>query len=105
MAVHARFGPAMALQEWIPLRKQSRWCLMLSGEEHNRTVLGNPDAFQSGGIAIRGRQGSILSRLNRGLVGMNGEGHRQQRRLVMPLFTPKAVSEYYAPMVEVVSRE
>lgn len=103
--VHDRYGPAVAIQEWLPWRKRNRWCVVLSGAENNRKVLGDPDSYQSSAIAIRGRSGSILSRLNRGLIGMNGEEHRRQRRLVTPLFTPKAVSEYYQQMVEIVSRK
>ena len=102
-AMYQRYGPAVAVREWLPLRKRNRWCLLLSGAEHSRRVLSDPESFQSSAIAIRGRGGTAPSRLSRGLIGMNGEEHRRQRRLVTPLFKPKVFPAYFPQMVEVVA--
>jgi cytochrome P450 len=41
-----------------------------------------------------GPRDSALRRIRHGLTAMNGEEHRQQRQLVMPLFTKQAVDGY-----------
>jgi cytochrome P450 len=103
-AAYCRHGALLAIREPIRRKKQHCCCLLISGAEHNRQVLGNPDAFFSGGLVISGPRGSVLNRLRRGLIGINGDKHRQQRRIVSPLFLRKAIANYYPQMVDVVRR-
>ena len=97
-----RYGSLGALSE--PFSRRGR-CLIVSGADLNRQVLGDPETFQSGGVLVRGPHGSVLNRLRRGLVGANGEAHREMRRVVTPLFLPKAVRQYLPRMADVVRRE
>ena len=78
---------------------------VISGAELNRQVLGNPEMFHSGSLTISGRRDSVLNRLRRGMIGSNGQAHRDIRRLVSPLFMPKAVQRYVPRMVEVVREQ
>jgi cytochrome P450 len=62
------------------------------GPDFNQAVLSNPGLFYSPDLSIL--QQSALTRLTSGLVSMNGERHRQQRRLMMPSFHRQAVAGY-----------
>lgn len=68
------------------------------GSEFNKTVLGNPALFHSPNLSTMMKE-SALTRLTSGLVSMNGERHKQQRRLMMPAFHKQAVSTYRDLMV------
>ena len=80
-------------------------CFIASGAEYNRQVLGDPQTFHAGGLILRGPSGSVLNRLRRGLIGANGPEHREIRRVVAPLFLPKAVQQYVPRMANVIARE
>jgi cytochrome P450 len=101
--VRRRYGPLLVLRESLPWRKNVQG-VVASGAEFNRQVLTELDTYQSGGTLIRGPRGSAQNRLRRGLVAINGDEHRDKRRLVSPLFMPKATRQYYPQMVELVGR-
>jgi cytochrome P450 len=71
--------------------------LLAFGPEFNQAVLSNPVVFHNPNLASFGD--SAFTRLVSGLVTMNGERHRQQRRLIMPAFHKQAVANYHDLMV------
>lgn len=64
------------------------------GPAYNRQVLSNPECFYSQGRMVKGPPDSALQRLNAGLLGMNGDLHKQHRRLVMPAFHKQQVRQF-----------
>jgi len=100
-----RFGRMVVVRERIPFRKSTRKCVVVSGADLTREVLGDPDTFASGAVVIRGPNGSAMNDLRRGLVTVNGQRHDEQRRMASSLFTPKALREYYPRMVDIVREQ
>ena len=68
------------------------------GPENNRFVQCDP-RFESRFFAIRGPRNSSQRRTTCGLLNMNGETHRRQRRLVAQPFSKKVIRNYH-PTVE-----
>ncbi|HEY2882622.1 MAG TPA: cytochrome P450 [Pirellulales bacterium] len=99
------FGSIVVLRARIPPSMKVRNCIIVSGAELNRQVLSDVETFQSGGLVIRGPRGSALNRLRRGLIGSNGEEHREVRRLVSPLFYPAAIKKYLPNMAALIGQE
>jgi cytochrome P450 len=64
------------------------------GPEGNHKVLSDPVNFHSRFFALRGGRNSPQRRLSSGLLSMNGEEHRRNRRLVMDAFSKRAVPLY-----------
>src|SRR5262249_19203975 len=64
------------------------------GPDYNRAVLGDTATFHTTAQVAGGPQGSPMRRIRHGLTAMNGDEHRQQRSLVMPMFGKKAVDGY-----------
>jgi cytochrome P450 len=62
--------------------------------EFNHQVLSDPQTFQSRFFAIRGPRNSPQRRLTSGLLSMNGEQHKRNRRLVMDAFQKRALWGY-----------
>lgn len=75
------------------------------GAEHNQLVLSDAARFHSVPIAPLGTPpASALARLTYNLLSMNGEVHRQQRRLVLPAFHRRRVEGYRDEMVAMAER-
>ena len=98
---HRRFGPIVGLGDVVPWRRRERLNLLALGSDLNRRVLGDPVTFRTTGQTWPGASGSSLRRIRYGLTRMNGPKHRQQRRLIMPLLTNKAVDGYCQDMVAI----
>lgn len=64
------------------------------GPEYNRQILTDVNTFHSQFCAIRGSRNSSQRKLTSGLLSMNGEQHKQQRRLVMDAFVKRAILTY-----------
>uniref|UniRef100_A0A7C2JXH5 Cytochrome P450 n=1 Tax=Schlesneria paludicola TaxID=360056 RepID=A0A7C2JXH5_9PLAN len=64
------------------------------GPDYNRQVLSDAQTFHSRFFAVRGPRQSPQRRLTSGLLSMNGEQHKQHRRLVMDAFLKKAIQGY-----------
>jgi cytochrome P450 len=103
--LHRRHGAMVVLRGRVPWRLRAPQVVLASGAECTRQVLTELESFQSGPLSIRGPRGSALNRMRRGLIGINGEKHREQRRLLTPFFMPKAVRERYPKFVEIVRSE
>jgi cytochrome P450 len=70
----------------------------------NMQVLSNPGLFRSLELWRTAPEGSSLRRLWTGLVTLNGEVHKQHRRLMMPSFHKKRVEGYRDQMVARIDR-
>jgi cytochrome P450 len=69
------------------------------GPEYNQLVLGHPDRFHN---ALQlGVDGTPWQRIGAGLLNMNGEKHKQQRRMIMPAMQRSRVEMYHDDMVAI----
>lgn len=76
------------------------WWVFGFGPEYNHRVLSDPVLFYTvPGAPSTTPVDSSLARLTRTLLNMNGDQHRQQRRLVLPAFHRKRVESYRDRMV------
>src|SRR5262245_65636185 len=92
--LHAAYGDLVAFVEG-----RSGWVFAF-GPEYNRQLLTNPELFYSQPF-IAAPPDSALGRLTSGLLSMNGEAHRQRRKLMMPAFHKKRIESYRDDMVTV----
>lgn len=86
--LHARHGDMAALEE------DGLRLYFVFAPELNHQVLSDPQTFQSRFFAIRGPRNSPQRRLTSGLLSMNGEQHKRNRRLVMDAFHKRALLGY-----------
>ena len=71
------------------------------GPHYNQQVLTDTDSFHSCFFLIRGPRNSAQRRLTCGLLSMNGDRHRQQRRMVMDPFQKRSFVHYHEPLCRV----
>jgi cytochrome P450 len=95
-----QYGRVVMLGQFLARGPRERKFIVAIGPEYNKAVLGNPGAFRTTGQTIRGPSRSSLRRLRFGLTAMNGPQHRQQRQLIAPYFSKKAIEGYHGEMVE-----
>src|SRR5207248_653911 len=86
--LHSRHGAICAMEE------QGQRIYFVFGPEFNHQVLSDGNSFHSRFFAIRGGRNSAQRRLSSGLLSMNGEQHKRNRRLVMDAFMKKAILSY-----------
>lgn len=86
--LQSRHGNICALEE------QGQRIYFIFGPELNHRVLSDSATFHSQFFAIRGGRHSAQRRVSSGLLSMNGEQHKQNRRLVMDAFMKKAILNY-----------
>lgn len=98
--LHRSHGPVGAIRD--PDVGQKIVCLF--SPELNKQVLTRPDRFQARFFGIRGPKRSSQRRVTCGLLAMNGEQHKRNRRIVKEPFGPKAI-EAYRPTIEKLARE
>src|SRR5437870_4445044 len=79
------YGPVSGLGASV--RPGHPGTLIAIGPEYNQQVLSNPRIFHS--FEIDAPPGTAAERLGTGIVYLNGEHHKQQRRLIMPAFHKK----------------
>lgn len=95
-ALHRDHGRVAALLQGYP------WWLFAFGPEYNQQVLSNAALFHSTPIApLATPPESALARLTHNLLTMNGDTHRQQRRLMLPAFHRRRVESYRDEMVAI----
>lgn len=85
----ARHGEIAALQE------DAHRIHFVFGPEYTKAVLSDAQRFHSSFFAIRGPRKSAQRRLTSGLLSMNGEEHRQHRRMVQGPFQKRAIASYH----------
>lgn len=99
MTDFAMLGPVVEWSSGPPRR------IFVFGGSYNQQLLTDPDHFHAFILATPAKAGSSLHRLGAtGLLAMNGEPHRRQRRRMMPVFHKKAVESYRDAMVELTER-
>jgi cytochrome P450 len=86
--LYAQFGEISAMEE------DGQRIYFVFSPEYNHQVLSDAETFHSRFFALRGPRNSSQRRLTAGLLSMNGEQHKRNRRLVMDAFTRKAVYGY-----------
>jgi len=63
--------------------------------ELNRQVLTDSNTYHSQFFALRGGRRSAQRRVTSGLLSMNGSEHRENRRIMMDVFTRRILPEYH----------
>lgn len=96
--LHEEHGPIAALDDG-----DSR-VLFLFDPAYNRQVLSDAQTFQAHFFALRGPKRSSQRRVTCGLLAMNGDQHKRNRRLVKTPFGPAAIAGY-RPMIAELARE
>ncbi|HKD35910.1 MAG TPA: cytochrome P450 [Pirellulales bacterium] len=99
---YERFGPVVPAGRITRLQGRERQHVLALGPDCNRQVLGNTEVFHTTAQAWPGPRGSAMRRVRNGLTRMNGERYRQQRQLMLPTFSKKAVAGYIVDMTAVV---
>jgi cytochrome P450 len=96
-AAYQTYGPVVALAT------NDTYAVLGFGPEYNRHLLTDA-AFVVRSITEDAPRDSSLFRLTRGVTSMNGEYHRQQRRLIMPAFYKQQMEVYRDAMVTLTTR-
>lgn len=86
------------------LEEDGQRIYFIFGPEFNHQVLSDGATFHSQFFAIRGSRKSPQRHLTSGLLSMNGEQHKRQRRLVMDAFLKKAILGY-VPTIQRLTEE
>lgn len=98
--LHREHGPIAAIRDTDA--RQMVVCLF--DPEYNQQVLSRADRFHARFFGIRGPKRSSQRRVTCGLLAMNGEQHKRNRRLVKEPFGPRAIAAY-RPTIETLARE
>jgi cytochrome P450 len=98
-----RYGNLFALTRGgMPLNnsiKDFPGSVVAIGPEYNQLLMSDPTRFPNA-LQI-GVDGTPWERLGAGLLNMNGEKHKQQRRLIMPAMQKSRVELYHDDMVAI----
>src|SRR4029079_13039127 len=86
--LYERHGPIAAIEEG------GRRVVFLFSPEYNQQVLTDTELFHAHFFTIRGPRRSSQRRCTSGLLAMNGEQHRRNRRIVKEPFGLRAISNY-----------
>jgi cytochrome P450 len=86
--LHALHGPIGAVQDG------GQRVVFLFSPEYNQQVLSDTERYAAHFFAVRGPKNSSQRRLTHGLLSMNGQQHRRNRRLVKEPFSRRAIATY-----------
>jgi cytochrome P450 len=86
--LHKLHGPIAAVED------AGQRVVFLFSPEFNQEVLSDTERFHARFFAVRGPKRSAQRRLTCGLLAMNGEQHRRNRRIVKEPFGLRAISRY-----------
>jgi cytochrome P450 len=86
--LHEQFGPIAAVED------AGQRVVFLFSPEYNQQVLSDAESFHARFFAVRGPKRSAQRRLTGGLLSMNGEQHRRNRRVVKEPFSLRAIATY-----------
>ncbi len=86
--LHDQFGPIAAIED------AGQRVVFLFSPQYNQQVLSDVETFHARFFAVRGPKRSAQRRLTGGLLAMNGEQHRRNRRLVKEPFGLRAIGTY-----------
>jgi cytochrome P450 len=86
--LHQQHGPIAAIEDG------GTQIVFLFSPEYNQQVLSDTERFHARFFPIRGPKRSAQRRVTNGLLSMNGDQHRRNRRIVKEPFGLRAVSTY-----------
>ncbi len=86
--LHELHGPIAAVEDG------GQRVVFLFSPEYNQQVLSDTERFHARFFTIRGPKRSAQRRCTCGLLAMNGEQHRRNRRIVKEPFGLRAISNY-----------
>lgn len=86
--LHQVHGPIAAIQQG------GQKVVFLFSPEYNQQVLSDTETYHARFFSVRGPKHSAQRRLTSGLLTMNGEQHRHNRRIVKEPFSLKAIATY-----------
>lgn len=86
--LHELHGPIAAIEEG------GQKVVLLFSPEYNQQVLSDTERFHARFFTIRGPRRSAQRRCTSGLLAMNGDQHRRNRRIVKEPFGLRAISNY-----------
>jgi cytochrome P450 len=86
--LHDKFGPLGVIQDG------GQKVAFLFSPELNQQVLSDTTRYQARFFAIRGPKNSAQRRLTGGLLSMNGQQHRRNRRMVKEPFSRRLIATY-----------
>lgn len=92
-------------RDLLPWGMRGQKSLLAFGPEFNRQILGDVATYRVTPLTAGGPRDSSLRRIRHGLIGMNGDEHREQRQLVSPWFVKKAVDGYHDITVRLVEKQ
>jgi cytochrome P450 len=98
--LHREHGPIAALRD----TEAGQMVVCLFDPEYNQQVLSRAERFHARFFGIRGPKRSSQRRVTCGLLAMNGEQHKRNRRVVKEPFGPKAIAAY-RPTIEKLAHE
>jgi cytochrome P450 len=90
-----RHGEIAALQE------DTQRIHFVFGPEYTKQVLSDPQRYYSQFFAVRGSRNSAQRRVTSGLLSMNGDQHKQHRRMVMEPFQKRMIVGYHDSVLNV----
>lgn len=85
--------------EIAALEEDGQRVYFVFGPEYTKEVLSDSHRFHSRFFAVMGGRRSAQRRVTSGLLSMNGEEHRRQRRLVMEPFQKRSIAGYEGAVV------
>ena len=86
--------------EIAALRDGGQQVIFVFSPRLNHAVLSDTQAYHARFFGIRGPRNSAQRRLTSGLLSMNDEQHKRQRRLLMGSFSRKAIDGYHPRLIE-----
>jgi cytochrome P450 len=96
--LHLRYGDVVRLAPKARI-------VFAFGPAHNHAILSAPGNFENQSLVVFPTpEGSAARRLETVLLAMNGERHKQQRRLMLPAFHRQQVAGYHNTIVAVAER-
>lgn len=92
--LHREHGDIAALEE------EGQRIVFIFSPEYNQQVLSDGQTFHSRFFAVRGPRSSAQRRVTSGLLSMNGETHKEHRRMVMGPFQKRSIAHYHEPICQ-----
>lgn len=92
--LHAECGDLAVLED------DGQRVVFVFSPEYNRQVLSNSATYHSRFFAVRGGRRSAQRRVTSGLLSMNGSEHRENRRIMMDVFTRRILPEYHSTICD-----
>ncbi|MEQ8849689.1 cytochrome P450 [Botrimarina sp.] len=99
--LHREHGPIAAIRD---PSAGGQMVVCLFDPHYNKLVLSRHDAFLARFFGIRGPKRSSQRRVTCGLLAMNGEQHKRNRRIVKEPFGPRAIAAY-RPTIRALAEE